>query len=192
MDSTLHRPQKELQRGLPHVQASPTDYGKLDAIIIRPTENERRSLERCQLSPDGGVHGDSWAHGCWLSLENGAPHPDVQIAIINSRTIELLASSKERWSLAGDNLYVDLDLSRANLKTGDLLRLGECLIEITDQAHNGCRKFAERYGKDAVAFVNSAAGKELRLRGVYAKVIEAGEIQVGDVISKVDVPNASA
>ncbi len=185
MNGALHPPESELLEGLPEIKRSPADQGTLEAIVIRPAENERQSLEQCLLSPEGGTEGDAWARGCWLSLENGQPHPDVQIAIVNSRTMQLVAGSPDRWPLAGDNLYVDFDLSRENLKTGQRLQAGACLLEITEEEHTGCRKFVERFGKDAVQFVNSAVGKQLRLRGVYAKVIEAGKIHVGDRLTKV-------
>ena len=103
---------------------------------------------------------------------------------MNSRMINLLAGEKQRWELAGDNLFIDLDLSRENLQAGQLLRIGECVMEITEQSHNGCAKFSQRFGPSALKVVNSPTGKELRLRGIYAKVIKAGDVSVGDRITK--------
>ena len=174
----------ELNYGLSEILQSPKDVGFLRAIVVRPETDERVSLDECEISPELGVHGDNWAKGCWLSLPDGRPHPDVQVAIMNVRTIAVIAQQQERWQLAGDNLYVDLDLSVDNLKTGQRLAVGSAVLEITEKAHNGCKKFAQRYGTDAVKFVNSAAGKKLHLRGIYAKIVQAGVIHVEDEIEK--------
>ena len=157
----------------------------LRAIVIRPATDERVTLSQCEVSPEKGVHGDNWAYGCWLSLPDGRPHPDVQVAIMNARAIALIAQVRERWQLAGDNLYVDFDLGDGNLTPGQRLTLGSAILEVTSQSHNGCKKFAQRFGRDAVTFVNSIEGKQLHLRGIYARVIRAGVIQVGDEIRKV-------
>jgi polynucleotide kinase-phosphatase len=170
--------------GLPQIRQSPTDDGLLKAIVIRPATDERVSLTECEISPELGVHGDNWADGCWMSLPDGRPHPDVQVAIMNARTIALIAREESRWPLAGDNLYVDLDLGRDNLPCGQQLAVGSAVLEITAVAHCGCRKFADRYGSDAVRFVNSEIGETLRLRGVYARILQTGVIRVGDVIRK--------
>ena len=184
MPHALHLTQTEIMAGLEEVRRSPQDQGSLNAIVIRPASDDRISLEQCRLSPEGGTDGDAWARGCWLKLPDGRPDPDVQICIMNSRMIDLVAGDKDRWELAGDNLFVDLDLSRENLQAGQLLSIGGCVIEITEQSHNGCSRFSQRFGSSALKVVNSPTGKELRLRGIYAKVIKAGDVRVGDLITK--------
>jgi MOSC domain-containing protein YiiM len=174
----------EIKEGLSEILQSPKDRGILRAIVIRPETDARVSLERCELSPEGGVHGDSWAKGCWMSLPDGRPHPDVQVTIMNARTLALIAQAQERWPLAGDNLVVDLDLSGDNLPAGTRLSAGSALLEITPVPHNGCKKFAERFGIDATRFVNSRDGKQVHLRGIYARIVEPGVITVGDTIEK--------
>lgn len=186
MQLGTYRTETEILEGFEAVRNSPSDQGLLEAIVIRPVSNERRSLQQCRLSPEGGTEGDSWAKGCWLKLPDGRPHPDVQICLMNSRMIHLVAGERDRWELAGDNLFVDLNLSRENLPTGQRLQIGECVLEITAQAHNGCAKFRQRFGPSALSFVNSPTGKQFRLRGVYAKVIQAGDVRVGDQITKQD------
>jgi MOSC domain-containing protein YiiM len=184
MPHDSHRTETQILDGLKEVRESPQNNGLLEAIVIRPGSEERLSLQQCRLSPEGGTEGDAWARGCWLKLPDGRPHPDVQICIMNSRMINLVAGEKHRWELAGDNLFVDLDLSRENLQAGQLLSIGGCIIEITEQSHNGCSKFSQRFGPPALKVVNSPTGKELRLRGIYAKVIKAGDVRVGDLITK--------
>ena len=179
-----HLSLEELQEGMSEILLSPQERGTLRAIVIRPETDARVSLERCELSPEGGVHGDNWAKGCWLSLPNGRPHPDVQVTLMNARAIALIAQDEVRWPLAGDNLFVDLDLSEDNLPPGTRLSIGSALLEITAVPHKGCRKFAERYGIDATRFVNSRDGLRLHLRGIYARIVERGVVAVGDAVEK--------
>jgi len=174
----------ELNEGLPEIRQSPKDNGILKAIVIRPEENQRMSPTQCHLSPELGLEDDHWAKGCWLSLPDGSPHPEVQVSIMNARAISLIAQQESRWSLAGDNLYVDLDLSRENLPCGQRLSIGSVVLEVTDRTHTGCNKFAERFGKDARTFVNSADGGRLNLRGIYARIVQAGTVKVGDQVRK--------
>lgn len=169
---------------MPDILASPQDEGVLRGIVIRPARGERRELEKSEISLAAGVHGDRWAKGCWMKTEDGQPHPDVQICIMNARCIDLIARGRSNWSPAGDNLFVDMDLALTNLPTGRRLSLGSAVIEITDIPHDGCGAFARRYGRDARQFVNSVEGKQNRLRGVYARVIQDGEIKVGDRLIK--------
>jgi MOSC domain-containing protein YiiM len=180
-----HRTTAQLEEGLTLVRQSPPNNGVLSALVIRPAENERRMLRHVALSPEGGVHGDRWADGCSMTLPDGSPHPDVQVTLTNARFMALIAQDENRWALAGDNLYVDLDLSTENLKTGQRLAIGTALLAVTAVPHNGCKKYARRYGEDAVRFVNTPVGKSLHLRGVYAKIIRLGTVTVGDTITKV-------
>lgn len=171
--------------GLDRVKQSPKDDGVLELIVVRPRVDERVLVERCEVSSRLGVHGDNWALGCWRTLQDGSPHPDVQVAILNSRLIALVAREKSRWPLAGDNLYMDFDLSTDNLPAGQRLAIGTALLEIISEPHDGCGKFAERYGKEAVKFVNSPERKHLHLRGIYARVVKDGVVAVGDRVRKV-------
>ncbi len=179
-----HRSREELDLGLEEIGRAPKDKGVLEAIVIRPSTNERRPLERVRISAEAGVEGDSWSKSCWKTLPDGSPDPDVQVCIMSARVIRLLAGDKAHWPPAGDQLFIDLDLSKDNLAPGQRLKLGEAVIEITAEPHNGCKKFAARYGPAATQFVNAREGKERRLRGIYARVVEPGEISVGDTVEK--------
>lgn len=179
------RSPEELDDAIPWIRQSPKDEGTLRMIVVRPGTNERAVLPAVEISETGGVHGDCWASGCWKSLPDGRPHPDVQIAMMNARVIEAVAGSEQRWPLAGDNLFVDLDLASENLMSGQRLEIGSAVIEITEEPHLGCRKFQNRFGVAALRYVNSQLGKQLHLRGIYAKVITAGVIHAGDVVRKI-------
>ena len=180
-----HRSRDELNAGLPEILNSPADNGVVEAIVIRPSSGQRQDVASCDVSLAGGVHGDHWAKGCWKTTDDGAPHPDVQICIMNARCIALIAGERSNWPPAGDNLFVDLDLRPTNLAPGQRLKLGSAVIEITDTPHNGCDSFVERFGRDATVFVNTGKGREYRLRGIYARVVKDGTISVGDTISKI-------
>jgi hypothetical protein len=172
-----HATTDELAAGLDHVRSSPADQGTLELIVRRPVENEREELDEGELDLEVGLVGDRWHLG-------SSPTNDSQLTVINSRLAQLVARSRERWALAGDQLYVDLDLSVANLPTGTRLAIGEAIIEVSDAPHTGCAKFTARFGSDAVKLVNKGLGRELRLRGMNARVVEPGTVRVGDTIAK--------
>jgi len=175
----------ELELGLDQIRRSPKDEGILELIVRRPRTDERETLGRGELTQAEGLVGDTWRTRGSSRTPDGSSHPDMQLAIMNVRLVSLVAQSRERWPLAGDQLFVDLDLSADNLPAGTRLSLGSAEIEITDQAHTGCKKFLSRFGEPALLFVNSPVGKQLRLRGVYARVVQTGVIQIGDRVRKV-------
>jgi MOSC domain-containing protein YiiM len=109
----------------------------------------------------------------------------MQINVMNARVAALVAQDRHRWHLAGDQLYLDMDLSAENLPAGTQLAIGSAIIEVTPPPHTGCKKFVARFGLDAMKFVNSSVGRELHLRGINAKVVQGGTIRVGQVARKV-------
>jgi hypothetical protein len=166
------------------VRLSPKDEGVLELIVRRPRVDEREVLEEGRLSLVEGLVGDSWKERGSSRTPDGSPHPDMQLNVMNARVLALVAQDRERWRLAGDQLIIDLDLSDENLPAGTRLSLGSAVIEVTDQPHTGCHKFVARFGLDAMRFVNSPAGKRLRLRGLNARVVQPGVIRAGDVVRK--------
>ena len=182
----MHRTLEELVAETDHVRAAPTEDGTLEMIVIRPDVGERVVLEEGQLDGAHGVVGDSWKDRGSSRTADGSSHPDMQLNIISSRVLDLIAGGRERWPLAGDQLCIDFDLSEANLPPWTRLRIGETVIEITDQPHTGCGKFSSRYGADALRWVNAPDGRALRLRGVNARVVEDGVIRTGDAVTKLD------
>ena len=185
---TRHLMTEELERGLDHILASPQDGGRLELIVRRPEVDTRESLDEGRLDVDQGLVGDNWLSRGSRHMPDGAADPDMQLNIMNSRVAALVADDPARRELAGDQLYLDMDLSYENLPAGTRLALGDAVIEVTEPPHTGCRKFAERFGKEAVVFVNSGRGKQLNFRGINARVVRSGTIRVGDVARKLGGP----
>jgi MOSC domain-containing protein YiiM len=162
--------------GLDDIRCSPVDDGTVEMIVRRPAENEREVILEGYLDTIAGLVGDGW-----LSRSGD---PDRQITLMNARVAALLAQSSDRWPLAGDQLYVDLDLSEANLHPGTLITVGAAVIEVSAEPHRGCKKFAARFGLDALRLVNSRLGDELRLRGINGRVIRAGLVRRRDPVRR--------
>jgi hypothetical protein len=184
MKVNVHRSKLELEAGLAQIEASPKEVGTLAMIVRRPRVNERERLYEAVVDVAVGLVGDNWQTRGSKRTADGSAHPEMQLNIMNARAIDLLTGSKELWSLAGDQFYVDFDLSEANVPAGTRIAIGETIIEITPMPHAGCKKFAERFGVEAVKFVNSDVGKSLHLRGICARVVKGGVVREGDTITK--------
>jgi hypothetical protein len=184
MNTMKHVTMSELQAGLDEVGRSPKDHGVLEMIVRRPQVGEREILEEGHLDLAEGLVGDSWKLRTSRRTADGTPHPDMQLNLINSRLVSLVAQDRSRWHLAGDQLYVDLDLSEANLPPGTRLSIGSAVIEVTAEPHTGCSKFVERFGLDAMKFVNAPERKDLHLRGINARVVHSGVVRAGEAVNK--------
>ena len=180
-----HLTMAELEAGLEEIRQSPRDAGELKMIVRRPDLGVREELQTGDLDIVQGLVGDTWQSRSSKRTADGSPHPDMQLNLMNTRVVALVAQDPSRWALAGDQLFVDLDLSEANMPAGTRLALGSAVIEVTAEPHTGCAKFVSRFGADAMRFVNSPLGRELHLRGINAKVIAGGRIRVGDIARKI-------
>jgi MOSC domain-containing protein YiiM len=173
----MHLELAVLEAGLPTVRESPADDGTVEMIIRRPATDEREVVDEARLDTVAGVVGDKWVGEDGNTLR--------QVTVMNARAAALVAGARERWPLAGDQIYVDLDLSEANLPPGTRLELGTAILEVSTEPHRGCKKFAARFGLDALRFVNSTVGYALHLRGINTRVVQPGVVRVGDQIKVV-------
>lgn len=176
-----------LEESLDHIRQSPADGGTVELIARRPAVDEREVLTEAQIDIHDGLVGDTWRARGSGRTPDGAPDRDAQLTLMNARAAEVVAGERQRWPLAGDQIYVDLDLSLANLPPGSRIQIGSAVIEFSTPPHTGCAKFSARFGVDALRFVNSSTGRELRLRGANCRVVVAGTVRPGDAIRK--LPN---
>lgn len=183
----MHLTMSEILDNLAELGPSPRDNGTVEMIVRRPEMGQREILEQAQVDLIEGLIGDNWRTRGSRRTEDGSAHPEMQIAIMNTRTIQALTQDRALWPLAGDQLFLDLDLSEENLQPGQCLAIGDVLLEITPMPHNGCGKFTERFGSDATHFVNSREGRQMHRRGVNARVIQPGTIRVGDRVTKIPI-----
>jgi hypothetical protein len=168
---------EELVQGLDFILDSPSDKGTLELIVRRPDVDERESLAHGRLDTEQGLVGDNW-------IARDHDDTEMQLNIMNSRVVALVADDPDRRELAGDQLYLDMDLSYDNLPPGTRLSIGDAVIEVTEPPHTGCKKFAARFGVDAMVFVNSGMGRKRNFRGICARVIKSGDVKVGDIATK--------
>jgi MOSC domain-containing protein YiiM len=174
MSDPKHLTTAELEAGLPLIKLSPKNDGAVELIVRRPIREKREILTQAELHPDHGVVGDNWR------TRSEHPRPENQLTIMNARAVALFAQEKERWPLAGDQLFIDLDLSLQNLPAGTRIEIGTAIVEVSDEPHTGCKKFVARFGQDAMNFANSSLGRQLNLRGINARVVQSGVVRVGD------------
>jgi MOSC domain-containing protein YiiM len=163
------------------VRAAPGDGGRLELIVCRPAVDERTVLETADLDTVRGLVGDRWGRQDHRSTPS---YLAAQITIISTRLLAAIEPDRDRWPLAGDQLYVDLDLSEANLPAGSRLAIGGAVLEVSETPHTGCAKFSARFGSDALRWINSQTGRAHRLRGLNARIVHGGTVRVGDTVHK--------
>jgi hypothetical protein len=173
-----------LEQSLDDIRNAPADAGTVQLIVARPAVDRRVVLPEARLDLTDGLDGDSWRARGSSRRPDGSANPEAQLTLMNARVAEAVAGDRDRWPLAGDQLYVDLDISVANLPPGSRVQIGSAVIEFSTEPHTGCAKFIARYGVDAQKFVNSQIGRELRLRGANCRVVVPGTVTQGDLITK--------
>jgi len=183
-----HLAKDELEAGLERIRQAPADDGELVLVVARPAVGERDVLVEGRLDTEVGLVGDNWLPRGSRHTPDGAAAADKQITIMNVRVTDLVATTRDRVPLAGDQLFVDLDLSVDNLPAGSVLSIGDAVLEVSASPHLGCEKFVARFGAEAMRFVNSRVGRQLRLRGLNARVVVPGIIRLGDRVQRTVPP----
>jgi MOSC domain-containing protein YiiM len=176
----------EIETAVNDLGPSPRDIGTVELISIRPASNERHVVDQVEISLVDGVVGDNWRARGSKGTPDGSANPEAQITLMNSRVIQALAGVQDGWAIAGDQLFVDFDLSDDNLPAGQRIAIGTAVLEISALPHTGCAKFTERFGSGAIHYVNSPEGRANRRRGVNARVIQPGVVRRGDTVQKID------
>ncbi len=177
----------QLESGLDHILNAPKDNGIVQMIVSRPKIEVRKILNVAKLDKEFGLDGDNWNDRGNSSMPDNCPDIEAQLTIMNSRVISLMTSSSDEWPLAGDQLYIDMDLSRNNLVPGSQIKIGSAVVEVSEKPHTGCKKFSSRFGLDALKFISTPSGRELCLRGINTRIVQSGVVQTGDVVKKHNV-----
>jgi MOSC domain-containing protein YiiM len=183
-----HHSRERLVAGLGQIRDSPRDSGRLVLMARRPAAGGRDLPVEAMLDQAAGLAGDNWLARGSKNTPDGSADPQRQVTVMNARVAELVAGGTDRMALAGDQLYIDLDLSVRNLPAGSLLAVGQAVLQVSDAPHLGCAKFVERFGAEAMRFVNSPVGRQLRLRGVNTRVVVPGTVRLGDLAVKAHLP----
>jgi MOSC domain len=174
----------ELETHLDDIRRSPADDGVLRLIVRRPALDEREEVETAELDVERGLVGDSWRARGSKATADGSADPEAQVTLMNARLAAAIAGPPDAWGIAGDQLYVDIDVSETNLPAGARIAIGEAVLEISATPHTGCAKFSGRFGLDALKFVSTPLGRTLRLRGANARIVRGGAIRVGDRVAR--------
>lgn len=180
-----HLTTAELEAALDHLREAPKDGGLVQLIVRRPEVDQREVIDEAELDVALGLIGDNWKVRGSKRTPDGSAHPEMQINIMNARVTALIAQEREHWPLAGDQLYIDMDLSRENLPAGSRIAVGSAVLEVSALPHTGCKKFVSRFGMEAMQFVNSDIGKELCLRGINARIVQSGIVKTGQTAKKI-------
>jgi hypothetical protein len=185
METSLDTPPgRDLDRHLDDVHAAPRDGGRLELIVRRPAVDEREILDSAELDVERGLVGDGWLVRGSRSTPDGSANPDAQLTIMSTRVLAAIEPDRSRWPLAGDQLYVDLDLGEESLPPGTRLAIGAAVVEVSAAPHTGCAKFSARFGSDALRWINSPVGRALRMRGLNARIVQGGVVRVGDEVRR--------
>ena len=181
---TPPEPTRDLDLHLDNVRAAPHDDGRLELIVRRPAVDEREVLGEATLDVERGLVGDSWLVRGSSRTPDGSANPAAQVTIMSTRVLAAIETDRARWPLAGDQLYVDLALGVEDLPPGARLAIGGAVVEVSEAPHTGCAKFSARFGSDALRWINNPTGRELRMRGLNARVVQGGTVRVGDVVRR--------
>jgi MOSC domain-containing protein YiiM len=179
------RESRDFDGYLAAIREASTDEGRLELIVRRPAVDDRETLQEAALDTSDGLVGDGWASRGSRATHDGSADLEAQLTLISTRVLQAIEPDRERWPLAGDQLYVDFNLSQESLPAGSRLAIGSAIIQVSETPHTGCAKFSARFGSDALRWINSPIGRAHRMRGLNARIVEGGTIRTGDVVRRV-------
>jgi hypothetical protein len=171
-----------LEVQLENVRAAPLS-ARLELIVIRPTVETREILEAGALDVVEGLVGDSWKDRPDRHTPDNGPDPNRQVTLMSVRAASLLCGPRERWPLTGSQLFIDLNLAMDVLPPNTRLAVGGAILELNAKVNPGCKRFTAHFGDEARKLVKSPAGLALNLRGRFARVVQGGQIQLGDWVT---------
>ena len=179
----------ECEQALDHINRAPLDEAEIDCLCARPDFGTRAFPDKLILTVDHGILGERWTHSPWLTLPNGDPDPRIQVSILSKRVMDLCWRDRERVIHPGDPFVVDMNLGEANMPVGTRLAIGTAIVEVSDKFNTACVKWRDRYGQDSLHWMNLARNRPYRLRGILCRIVQDGEVKLGDRLAK--LPNSA-
>ncbi|MFN2217806.1 MAG: MOSC domain-containing protein [Anaerolineae bacterium] len=161
-----------MNEGQEHTQITVGTTGKVLAVCTSQKKGTRkRNINQAELRPDWGIVGDAHAAD-WHR----------QVSLLAWESIEKMRAVGLNVNVGSfaENITTE-GMSLVDLPVGTRLRLGEALVEVT-QIGKVCH--------DRCAVYYQAGDCVMPREGIFVRVHEGGQVQVGDTIQVLALPDA--